>query len=115
MKRTLWSIVTAAVAAVMPGMTGHSVDLAAPAPQAVHPAPEAVAVRKVDVRQQERAHDDLEDDPSATLRLVTTPPAAPGEAPAAAPTLAAPAHPDAAPLARRALGPPRARAPDRIA
>lgn len=114
MKRPLWSILTAAVAAILPGMTGPSaVDVvAAPVAEAAKPAPEAVQVRRPEVRHDERQLDDLDSNPAPAIALVEI--AAVATFPTVAGTLAAtPVSPDVAPRARRSLGRPRVRAPDR--
>jgi hypothetical protein len=112
-KRTLWSILTAAAAAVLPGFAGHSADLAAvaPVPEAAKPAPEAVQVRKAEVRHHDVREDDVDDDPSPIVLVVAIGPAR-EFAPVPAVIALPPAAPDVAPLARRALGRPRVRAPD---
>ena len=117
MKRTLWSILTAAVAAVLPGMTGPTgvADIAASVPEAsAKPSPEAVEVRKPEIRLDERQLDDHDDDPAPVLHVRA--PAEPVGAypPIAASILAPRSTPDLIPLARRSLGRPRVRAPDPI-
>lgn len=115
MKRTLWSILTAAAAAVLPGMTGPtSVDLSAPIPEAAKPAAEAVESRKAEIRHDERQLDDRDDDPAPAVEAPAFVEAPPAFAPAPATILAPASTPDLAPLARRSLGRPRVRAPDRI-
>ena len=113
MKRPLWSILTAAVAAVLPGMTGPSAVDAVSAPVAeAKPAPEAVQVRRPEIPHDERQQDDLDENPApvvAALELVETPNAIPATVVAIS---APPAAPEVAPRARRALGRPRVRAPD---
>lgn len=113
MKRPLWSILTAAVAAALPGMTGPTVvdAVAAPVPEAsAKPAPEAVQVRRPEIRHDEL--DDRDENPAPVLEA-----SAIGEAFVARPATVAsieatPEAPDVAPRARRSLGRPRARAPD---
>lgn len=114
-KRTLWHILTAAVAAVLPGITGPSAiaDVApAPVPEAAKPAPEAVQVRRPEIRHDERQQDDVDDDPAPLVELVAAvaPTSTHGDARIAI-TAPKPA-PEVAPLARRSLGRPRTRAPD---
>jgi hypothetical protein len=112
-KRTLWHILTAAAAAVLPGISGPtSVDLSAP-PEAAKPAAEAVESRKSEVRHEERQLDDFDADPAPAIDaplFVASPLAF---APAPSTILAPSSTPDLAPLARRSLGRPRVRAPDR--
>ena len=115
MKRTLWHILTAAVAAVLPGMTGPvAVDVApAPVPEAIKPAPEAVQLRRAEVRHDERVLDEHDDDPAPELDAVATPFASRPSFADAFRAIAAPVPaPEVAPLARRSLGRPRVRAPD---
>ena len=113
MKRTVWSILTAAAAAVLPGFTGPTVDLAPVAAESLKPTPEAVCTRKAEVRELEKRLDEHDDDPTfasaqpIAIDARATLPAAP------AVERAPSASPDVAPLARRALGRPRVRAPDR--
>ena len=118
MKRTLWSILTAAAAAVLPGFTGPTVDLAAApvVPEAVKPAGDALAPKKAEVREEHRDLDEHDDDPSAdesTIAVLAVE-SEPHPGARVAERVAA-ASPDVAPLARRALGPPRVRAPDTAA
>lgn len=120
MKRPLWSILTAAVAAVLPGMTGPTVvdAVAAPVPEAsAKPAPEAVQVRRPEIRRKERfierrRLDDRDENPAPVLEVSAT-----GERSLPRPLTVAsieaiPEAPDVAPRARRSLGRPRVRAPD---
>ena len=114
-KHTLWSILTAAAAAVLPGMTGPTGvgDIAAAPIEAAKPAAEAVEVRKSEIRHDERQLDDLDADPAPAIdssAFVESPRAF---APAPASILVPRTTPDLAPLARRSLGRPRVRAPDR--
>lgn len=115
MKRTLWSILTAAAAAVLPGMTGPTNvgDIAAAPIEAAKPAAEAVEVRKSEIRHDERQLDDLDADPAPAVEAPAflESPLAFGPPPAA--ILAPSSTPDLAPLARRSLGRTRVRAPDR--
>lgn len=115
MKRPLWSILTAAVAAVLPGMTGlTAIDaVAAPIPEAAKPAPEAVQVRRPEIQHEERQLDDLDENPAPAIDLVAVGPMAPRR-PVVSTISAVPAAPHVALLARRSLGRPRVRAPDRI-
>lgn len=116
-KRTLWSILTAAAAAVLPGFTGPTLDLAqAPVAEAVKPAGEALAPKKAEVREQQRELDEHDDDPAREAAVAVA--IAAGYRPhpeARAAERVTAASPDVAPLARRALGPPRVRAPDTAA
>lgn len=116
-KRTLWSILTAATAAVLPGFAGSTVDLAATrvVPEAAKPA-DALAPRRAEVREQQRDLDEHDDDPAREKLPVAAALAASvphiGARTAERDTACSP---DVAPLARRALGPPRVRAPDTAA
>lgn len=114
MKRPLWSILTAAVAAVLPGLTGPSaVDVVSAPVAEAKPAPEAVQVRRPEVRHEERQLDDLDQDPAPFVEvLVAEELPAPVFVAAVASIAAPPASPDVAPRARRSLGRPRVRAPD---
>jgi hypothetical protein len=115
-KRTLWSILTAAAAAVLPGMhTGHTtVDLSAPIPEAsAKPAAEAVESRKCEIRHDERQLDDFDADPAPVIEAPLFVESVLAFAPAPATILAPSSTPDLIPLARRSLGRPRVRAPDR--
>ena len=115
MKRPLWSILTAAVAAVLPGMTGPTVvdAVAAPVPEAsAKPAPEAVQVRRPEIRHDQRQLDDRDENPAPAAEVLAI-----GEPRVARPATVAsieapPEAPDVAPRARRSLGRPRVRAPD---
>lgn len=115
MKRTLWSILTAAAAAVLPGMTGPTgvVDIAASVPEAsAKPSPEAVEVRKLEIAHEERQLDDRDDDPAPVIEAPVAVEPARTFAAASATILAPRSTPDLTPLARRSLGRPRVRAPD---
>jgi hypothetical protein len=118
-KRTLWHILTAAVAAVLPGLAGPTVaDVTpAPVPEAVKPAPEAVQVRRPEVRHDERVLDEHDDDPAPFAAAPAVATAASSAAfEDATRAIAAPrSAPEVAPLARRSLGRPRTRAPDALA
>lgn len=115
MKRTLWHFLTAAVAAVLPGMTGPvAVDVApAPVPEAIKPAPEAVQLRRAEIRHDERVLDEHEDDPAPEVEVIASHLATRPTLSDASRVIAAPVPaPEVAPLARRSLGRPRVRAPD---
>lgn len=114
MKRPLWSILTAAVAAVLPGMTGPTaVDaMAAPMAEAAKPAPEAVQVRRPEIRHDQRQLDDLDENPAPAIEELAIEVAAPALPATVASIAAPPTAPDVGHKARRSLGRPRVRAPD---
>lgn len=110
MKRTFWSLLVSATAAVFPAVQG--VRPPALAPQAATAAAQEPG-RLAEAPQTElvRAAHDLDDAPAATC-FVAASSAIGGWESAPAEISAPPASPDAVPLSRRSLGKPRVRAPD---
>jgi hypothetical protein len=110
-KRTLWSLLVSATAAVFPAVQG--VRPPALAPQAATAAAQEPA-RLSEAPQTEivcAAHE-LDDAPAASSSFVAASSAVAAWESAPAEISAPPASPDAVPLSRRSLGKPRVRAPD---
>ena len=110
MKRTFWSILVGAAAA-LPGLVGARADVAAVRQEAVKPASEALVAKRTEAPQIVRQEDDRNEDPAPQLDVEIVP--VPAQSFVRVAVVAAPpVSPDLAPLTRRALGRPRVRAPD---
>jgi hypothetical protein len=118
-RRALWSFLVGSLAA-LPAMSGLKPAMVRDAGPVAPALPSAVKTEAAPLPETRRVlaeirrTDDVDDAPARAAAPVTTlPPRIPVLAEAERAAVGAPAaDPDSRPLSRRALGPPRARAPD---